>query len=90
MDRRAALMLAEYLASAPTPGNRLTGHADARGSDSYNMELSQQRLEAVALPKNPWSFAGADRRLLGHEDVLWLDPRMEMRPAQYPRFRWLS
>ena len=41
-------MLAEYLRTHRHPSVTLTGHADERGSDSYNMELSRQRLEAVA------------------------------------------
>ena len=46
--RRAALMLAEYLRAYKHQPITLTGHADERGSNSYNMELSRQRLEAVA------------------------------------------
>ena len=46
--RRAVQMLAEYLRTHRHPSVALTGHADERGSDSYNMELSRQRLEAVA------------------------------------------
>jgi outer membrane protein OmpA-like peptidoglycan-associated protein len=73
----------------------LTGHADERGSDAYNIELSRQRLEAVArylresgvtskldlLPKGRSEpFAAADRRSLAREDALQLDRRVEMRP----------
>ena len=93
--RRAAQMLAEYLRTRRQRSVTLTGHADERGSDSYNMELSRQRLEAVArylrengatnelvlLPKGRSEpFAGADRRLLAREDALQLDRRVEMRP----------
>ena len=41
-------MLAEYLRAYKHQPITLTGHADERGSNSYNMELSRQRLEAVA------------------------------------------
>ena len=93
--RRAAQMLAEYLRTHRHPSVALSGHADERGSDSYNMELSRQRLEAVArylresgitnklelAPKGSSEpFAGADRRLLAREDALQLDRRVEMRP----------
>jgi outer membrane protein OmpA-like peptidoglycan-associated protein len=93
--QRAAQMLAEYLRTHRHPSVTLSGHADERGSDSYNMELSRQRLEAVArylrengvtnklelAPKGSSEpFAGADRRLLAREDALQLDRRVEMRP----------
>ena len=93
--RRAARMLAEYLRTRRQRPVTLTGHADERGSDSYNMELSRQRLEAVArylresgvtnelelLPKGRSEpFAGADRRLIAREDALQLDRRVELRP----------
>ena len=45
--RRAVQMLAEYLRTHRHTSVALSGHADERGSDSYNMELSRQRLEAV-------------------------------------------
>jgi outer membrane protein OmpA-like peptidoglycan-associated protein len=93
--RRAAQMLAEYLRTRRQRSVTLTGHADERGSDSYNLELSRQRLEAVArylrengatnelvlAPKGRSEpFARADRRLLAREDALQLDRRVEMRP----------
>ena len=92
--RRAAQMLVEYLRTRQRSVT-LTGHADERGSDGYNMELSRQRLEAVArylqengvtnklelLPKGRSEpFAAADRRLLARDDALQLDRRVEMRP----------
>jgi len=93
--RRAAQMLAEYLRTRQHQAVTLTGHADERGSDVYNIELSRQRLEAVArylresgvtskldlLPKGRSEpFAAADRRSLAREDALQLDRRVEMRP----------
>jgi outer membrane protein OmpA-like peptidoglycan-associated protein len=93
--RRAAQMLAEYLRTRRQRSVTLTGHADERGSDSYNLELSRQRLEAVAryLRENGVTnkfellskgrsepFAAADRSSLAREDALQLDRRVEMRP----------
>jgi outer membrane protein OmpA-like peptidoglycan-associated protein len=93
--RRAAQMLAEYLRTHQHQTITLTGHADERGSDSYNMELSRQRLDAAArylresgvtnkfelVPKGRSEpFAGVDRRSLAREDALQLDRRVEMRP----------
>jgi outer membrane protein OmpA-like peptidoglycan-associated protein len=93
--RRAAQLLAEYLRTGRQQSVTLTGHADERGSDSYNVELSRQRLEAVArylrengatnkvelVPKGRSEpFAGIDRRSLAREDALQLDRRVEMRP----------
>jgi outer membrane protein OmpA-like peptidoglycan-associated protein len=46
--RRAAELLADYLRSRQQQTVTLSGHADERGSDRYNMELSQERLDAVA------------------------------------------
>jgi outer membrane protein OmpA-like peptidoglycan-associated protein len=95
--RRAAQMLAEYLRTRRHQTITLTGHADERGSDSYNMELSRHRLETVArylressvtnelvlVPKGRSEpFAGADRRLIGREDALQLDRRVETRPQR--------
>jgi outer membrane protein OmpA-like peptidoglycan-associated protein len=92
--RRAAELLANYLRSRQQQTITLSGHADERGSDRYNLELSQQRLDAVArylrengivakfvlVPKGRSEpFAGFDRRLLAREDALQLDRRVEMR-----------
>ena len=92
--RRAAELLADYLRSRQQQTVTLSGHADERGSDRYNLELSQQRLDAVArylrengiaakfvlVPKGRSEpFTGADRRLLAREDALQLDRRVEMR-----------
>ena len=76
----------------------LSGHADARGSDGYNMELSRHRLERVSqflrsagytgkiqlIPKGAREpFASADRDKLPKDEVFQLDRRVEvMRWAQ--------
>ena len=92
--RRSASALAEYLRTLQHQAVTLSGHADERGSDGYNMELSRQRLEAVArflresgitaelvlVPKGRSEpFSGVDRRLLAREDALQLDRRVELR-----------
>jgi len=81
-------LLAHHLASAV-----LTGHADERGSDSYNMELSRRRLQVVAdylrdsgfvgkldlIPKGRSEpYAGVDRRTLSPEEAFRLDRRVEL------------
>ena len=92
--RRSASALAEYLRTHQRQAVTLSGHADERGSDGYNMELSRQRLEAVArflresgitaelvlVPKGRSEpFSAVDRRLLAREDALQLDRRVELR-----------
>jgi outer membrane protein OmpA-like peptidoglycan-associated protein len=44
---RAASLLAEYLRLKQPAGITLSGHADARGPDGYNMRLSLRRLEII-------------------------------------------
>jgi len=81
-------LLAHHVASAV-----LTGHADERGSDSYNMELSRRRLQVVAdylresgfvgkldlIPKGRSEpYAGVDRRTLSPEEAFRLDRRVEL------------
>jgi outer membrane protein OmpA-like peptidoglycan-associated protein len=92
--RRAAELLADYLSSRQQRTVTLSGHADERGSDRYNMELSQERLDTVArylrekgiaakfvlVPKGRSEpFIGVDRRLLPREVALQLDRRVELR-----------
>ncbi len=92
--RRSASALAEYLRTLQHQAVTLSGHADERGSDGYNMELSRHRLEAVArflresgitaelvlLPKGRSEpFSAVDRRFLAREDALQLDRRVELR-----------
>ena len=95
--RRAAALLAAYLNAQRPQAVSLTGHADERGSDRYNMELSQQRLSAVAdylrgqgfagklelIPKGKSEpYTGVDRRALPSERVFELDRRVQLRPAR--------
>ena len=91
--RRAADLLAKYLLAQQPTTVSLTGHADERGSDQYNMELSRRRLAVVADYLRGTGFAGklelipkgrsepytaVDRDGLPKEDVFQLDRRVEL------------
>jgi outer membrane protein OmpA-like peptidoglycan-associated protein len=95
--RTQAQVFAEFLRQRRITVATLSGHADERGSDFYNINLSQQRLDAVVhylreagfsgklvlLPMGKREpFAGVDRQLLGREEALALDRRVELRNAQ--------
>jgi outer membrane protein OmpA-like peptidoglycan-associated protein len=71
----------------------LSGHADERGSQPYNMDLSRQRLDAVAtylrdagypgelvlLPKGKTEpFAIPTRHSLAREEAFQLDRRVQI------------
>lgn len=94
---RAAAALSQFLLQQKPTSITLTGHADERGSDPYNMDLSQQRLDAVArylraqgfagklvlVPKGKSEpYAGLDRRYLTAEQGYQLDRRVEFKPVQ--------
>jgi len=90
---RAAGLLLEYLRLKHVKSITLTGHADERGGDESNFELSRQRLDAVEqfLRRGGYEgkltlvaegkrqpFAGVDRSKYPQE-VLWqLDRRVEL------------
>jgi outer membrane protein OmpA-like peptidoglycan-associated protein len=91
---KAVTALRELLGSRRAVSVTLSGHADERGSDQYNMDLSQQRLNAVArylrghgfagklvlLPKGKSEpYSGVDRRSLTPEQAFQLDRRVELR-----------
>jgi outer membrane protein OmpA-like peptidoglycan-associated protein len=46
--QRAASLLLEYLTLKGLSAVELTGHADERGTDGYNFDLSRERLETVS------------------------------------------
>lgn len=46
---KAAKLLAEYLRITNPQSVDLTGHADSRGPDGFNLELSRRRLAAIEL-----------------------------------------
>lgn len=92
--QKAAEQLAEFIKREGLETVRLSGHADERGSDAYNMELSRQRLEAMAqylrdrgfagklvlIPKGRSEpFTGIDRTQLSREAAYALDRRVELR-----------
>ena len=75
----------------------LTGHADERGSDPYNLRLSQERLDAVVrylreagftgklvlIPMGKREpFAGAERGHLSEVEAFALDRRVELKRVQ--------
>jgi len=91
---RAAALLAEYLKLKQPAGITLSGHADARGSDGYNMRLSLKRLKAIerylraagysgALSLVPRGkrepYQGVDRRHLPLREIFQADRRVELR-----------
>jgi outer membrane protein OmpA-like peptidoglycan-associated protein len=95
--RLAVARLAEYVISMKPKALSLTGHADERGSDRYNVELSRQRLGVVAdylrnrgfagtlelIPKGSAEpYAGVDRAQLSAEQAFQLDRRVELRLAR--------
>lgn len=92
--REAVGLLLEYLLLSKAQNITLSGHADERGSDELNMELSRARLNAVRdiLRAGGYSgglelvakgesepFTGVDRSALPAEDLYQLDRRVELR-----------
>lgn len=92
--QKAAEQLAEFIKREGLDTVKLSGHADERGSDAYNMELSRQRLDAMArylrdrgfagklvlMPKGRSEpFTGIDRTQLSREAAYALDRRVELR-----------
>lgn len=97
MGTKAAALLVEYLRLTGPKGIVLSGHADSRGSDGYNMELSRRRLEAIErylrregyggrlalVPKGEHEPSGQiDRVRLARDDVYQADRRVELRLTQ--------
>jgi outer membrane protein OmpA-like peptidoglycan-associated protein len=95
--RAQAAALANYFKEQNIAAATLSGHADERGSDPYNLHLSQERLDAVVrflraegfagrlvlVPMGKREpFAGTDRRRLSPEETFALDRRVELRAAQ--------
>ncbi|TMJ71125.1 MAG: OmpA family protein [Alphaproteobacteria bacterium] len=95
--RQQAAALSDFLRQRKLDVVTLSGHADERGSDEYNMQLSRNRLESVArflrdtgyagklvlLPKGKTEpVTGIDRGKLSKEDAFQLDRRVELRLAR--------
>lgn len=92
--KAAVQLLLEYLKLSKLERVTLSGHADERGSDELNMQLSRDRLfavrdrlraggytgELILLPKGKTEpFAGVDRNAMPPEDLYQLDRRVELR-----------
>jgi outer membrane protein OmpA-like peptidoglycan-associated protein len=95
--REGAAVLSGFLRQQKLDSVTLSGHADERGSDEYNMELSRRRLDSVArylreagyagklvlVPKGKSEpFLSPDRWKLSREDALQLDRRVELHLAR--------
>ena len=91
---KATALLLEYLKLKKLDRVALSGHADERGSEEFNMQLSRERLETVVrrlraggytgkidmLPKGKSEpFTGIDRSRISYEDLMQLDRRVELR-----------
>lgn len=91
--RKAAALLLEYLQLKHFPTVTLTGHADERGTDELNMELSKERLDTVAhflreggytgkldlIPKGESEpYTGVDRSKYSQEELYQFDRRVEL------------
>jgi len=91
--RKAAALLFEYLQIKKFPKVSLSGHADERGTDEFNMALSRERLATVKrflrvsgfegelelVPKGESEpFAGVERGEYEPEDLYQLDRRVEL------------
>ena len=91
--RKAAELLLEYLKLKGFKQVALTGHADERGSDELNMNLSRDRLETVAgflkqggfsgdlqlVPKGKSEpYTGVVRSEFSQEELYQLDRRVEL------------
>jgi outer membrane protein OmpA-like peptidoglycan-associated protein len=96
IGRRRAAALSDFLREQKLASATLSGHADERGSDAYNMELSRRRLDSVARYLRESGYAGKlvlvpkgrsepflspERWKLAREDALQLDRRVELHLA---------
>ncbi len=94
---RAAGLLVEYVRIMRPGSITLSGHADERGSDEYNLDLSRQRLAAIEayLRKHAYSgrlsllakgksepYVGIDRNAAAIDKVYQADRRVELRLAE--------
>jgi outer membrane protein OmpA-like peptidoglycan-associated protein len=91
--RKAAALLLEYLQLKHFPSVQLTGHADERGTEEFNMDLSRERLDTVArflksggfegqldlIPKGETEpFSGVVRSQFSQEEIWQFDRRVEL------------
>jgi outer membrane protein OmpA-like peptidoglycan-associated protein len=95
--RTQAAAFAAFLRDRHIAAATLTGHADERGSDLYNLRLSQERLDSVVrylreagfsgklvlIPMGKREpFAGAERGHISEVEAFALDRRVELKRAQ--------
>jgi outer membrane protein OmpA-like peptidoglycan-associated protein len=95
--RMQVAVFATFLQERHIATATLTGHADERGSDLYNLRLSQERLDAVVrylreagftgklvlIPMGKREpFAGAERGHLSDVEAFALDRRVELKRVQ--------
>ena len=91
--QKAAHLLAEYLRLTKPHSIDLTGHADSRGPDGYNLELSRRRLVAIEQFLRTTGYEGGlklvplgerapyrsvDRSRLTLEQMYQMDRRVEL------------
>jgi outer membrane protein OmpA-like peptidoglycan-associated protein len=91
---RAAALLAEYLKVKDARRATLTGHADERGTEAFNYQLSRERLDLIARylkehgyegdlilePKGKREpFSGIERERYTRDDLYLLDRRVELK-----------
>ncbi len=94
VGRQQAATLSEFVRKRNLDTVTLSGHADERGSDEYNMKLSRNRLESVSRFLRESGYTGklvlvpkgksepvlsTDRSKLPKEDAFQLDRRVELR-----------
>lgn len=96
---RAAQLLADYLRIAKPHAVALSGHADSRGPEGYNQDLSRRRLAAIEQFLRAAGYEGelklvplgetvpyrlADRSKLTREQMYQLDRRVELQVTGLP------
>jgi outer membrane protein OmpA-like peptidoglycan-associated protein len=96
VGQKGAAALSDFLREQKLASATLSGHADERGSDAYNMELSRRRLDSVARYLRDCGYAGklvlvpkgrsepflsSERWKLAREDARQLDRRVELHLA---------
>jgi len=94
---KAVNLLLQYLLAGKLTEVTLSGHADERGTEALNMELSRQRLKTVEnylrsggyqgklelVPKGKSEpFTSVDRASFSREELYQLDRRVELRLAR--------
>lgn len=94
---RAAQLLTEYVKLVKPRTITLSGHADVRGGEDYNLDLSRRRLETIRsfLRENGYvgefalqakgktePYQGIDRRTAAIHEVYQADRRVELRLAE--------